>query len=93
MASSEISRVRERSKCRKRLNEIYDEAINAYLIHYSCESFYVSIGTNSATDSHSKAAIDSHLKSATKWQPTPPARSALNRVAAPKNPHFHPFGG
>lgn len=40
MASSEISRVRERSKCRKRLNEIYDEAINAYLIHYSCESFY-----------------------------------------------------
>lgn len=40
MASSEISRVRERSKCRKRLNEIYDEAINAYVIHYSCESFY-----------------------------------------------------
>lgn len=29
MASSEISRVRERSKCRKRLNEIYDEAQSA----------------------------------------------------------------
>lgn len=40
MASSEISRVRERSKCRKRLNEIYDDAINTYVIHYSCESFY-----------------------------------------------------
>lgn len=44
MASSEISRVRERSKCRKRLNEIYDESINAYLIHYSCESFYAPDG-------------------------------------------------
>lgn len=44
MASSEISRVRERSKSRKRLNEIYDEAINAYVIHYSCESFYAPSG-------------------------------------------------
>ncbi len=44
MASSEISRVRERSRCRKRLNEIYDDAINAYVIHYSCESFYAPDG-------------------------------------------------
>lgn len=43
MASSEISRVRERSKCRKRLNEIYDDAINTYVIHYSCESFYAPV--------------------------------------------------
>jgi hypothetical protein len=40
MASSEISRVRERSKSRKRLDEIYDDSLNAYVIHYSCESFY-----------------------------------------------------
>lgn len=44
MASSEVSRVRERSKCRRRLNEIYDDAINTYVIHYSCESFYASDG-------------------------------------------------
>lgn len=56
MASSEISRVRERSKCRKRLNEIYDEAINAYLIHYSCESFY-------APDGHSPLANSTRVTS------------------------------
>ena len=44
MSSSEISRVRERSKSRKKLNDIYDESINAYLIHYSCESFYAPSG-------------------------------------------------
>ena len=51
MASSEISRVRERSKCRKRLNEIYDESINAYLIHYSCESFYAPDGQSPLANS------------------------------------------
>ncbi|MGT0250096.1 hypothetical protein [Burkholderia pyrrocinia] len=51
MASSEISRVRERSKCRKRLNEIYDEAINAYVIHYSCESFYAPDGQSPLANS------------------------------------------
>lgn len=56
MVSSEISRVRERSKCRKRLNEIYDEAINAYLIHYSCESFY-------APDGHSPLANSTRVTS------------------------------
>lgn len=44
MGSSEISRVKERSKSRKKLNEIYDDSINAYLIHYSCESFYAPLG-------------------------------------------------
>jgi hypothetical protein len=44
MGSSEISRVKERSKSRKKLNEIYDDSINAYLIHYSCESFYAPSG-------------------------------------------------
>jgi hypothetical protein len=44
MSSSEISRIRERSKNRKKLNEIYDDSINAYLIHYSCESFYAAPG-------------------------------------------------
>jgi hypothetical protein len=56
MTSSEISRVRERSKCRKRLNEIYDEAINAYVIHYSCESFY-------APDGHSPLANSTRVTS------------------------------
>jgi hypothetical protein len=56
MASSEISRVRERSKCRKRLNEIYDEAISAYVIHYSCESFY-------APDSRSPLANSTRVTS------------------------------
>lgn len=51
MSSSEISRVRERSKCRKRLNEIYDEAINAYVIHYSCESFYAPDGQSPLANS------------------------------------------
>lgn len=51
MASSEVSRVRERSKCRKRLNEIYDDAINAYVIHYSCESFYASDGQSPLANS------------------------------------------
>jgi len=51
MASSEISRVRERSKCRERLNEIYDESINAYLIHYSCESFYAPDGQSPLANS------------------------------------------
>lgn len=51
MASSEISRVRERSKCRKRLNDIYDEAINAYVIHYSCESFYAPDGQSPLANS------------------------------------------
>lgn len=51
MASSEISRVRERTKCRKRLNEIYDEAINAYVIHYSCESFYAPDGQSPLANS------------------------------------------
>lgn len=51
MASSEISRVRERSKSRKRLNEIYDDAINAYLIHYSCESFYAPDGQSPLANS------------------------------------------
>lgn len=51
MASSEISRVQERSKCRKRLNEIYDEAINAYVIHYSCESFYAPDGQSPLANS------------------------------------------
>jgi len=44
MSSSEISRIKERSKSRKKLNEIYDDSINAYLIHYSCESFYAAPG-------------------------------------------------
>lgn len=44
MSSSEISRIKERSKSRKKLNEIYDNSINAYLIHYSCESFYAAPG-------------------------------------------------
>jgi hypothetical protein len=44
MSSSEISRIRERSKSRKKLNEIYDDSINSYLIHYSCESFYAAAG-------------------------------------------------
>lgn len=44
MSTSEISRVRERSRTRKKINEIYDDSINAYLIHYSCESFYVQPG-------------------------------------------------
>lgn len=51
MASSEISRVRERSKSRKKLNEIYDEAINAYVIHYSCESFYAPDGQSPLANS------------------------------------------
>lgn len=51
MASSEISRVRERANCRKRLNEIYDESINAYLIHYSCESFYAPDGQSPLANS------------------------------------------
>lgn len=51
MASSEISRVRERSKCRKRLNDIYDEAINAYVTHYSCESFYAPDGQSPLANS------------------------------------------
>lgn len=51
MASSEISRVRERSRCRKRLNEIYDESINAYVIHYSCESFYAPDGQSPLANS------------------------------------------
>jgi hypothetical protein len=44
MSSSELSRIKERSKSRKKLNEIYDNSINAYLIHYSCESFYAAPG-------------------------------------------------
>ena len=44
MSSSEISRIKNRSKSRKKLNEIYDDSINAYLIHYSCESFYAALG-------------------------------------------------
>ena len=40
MSSSEISRIKERSKSRKQINEIYDNSIRTYLIHYSCESFY-----------------------------------------------------
>lgn len=51
MVSSEISRVRERSKSRKLLNEIYDQAINAYLIHYSCESFYAPDGRSPLANS------------------------------------------
>lgn len=56
MSSSEISRVKERSKCRRRINEIYDESINAYLIHYSCESFY-------AADGHSPLANSTRVTS------------------------------
>ncbi|GGZ60744.1 hypothetical protein GCM10008101_13400 [Lysobacter xinjiangensis] len=44
MSTSELSRVKERSKSRKKLNEIYEDAINSYLIHYSCESFYAPPG-------------------------------------------------
>lgn len=40
MSSSELSRIKERSKSRKLINEIYDNSIRTYLIHYSCESFY-----------------------------------------------------
>ncbi|SEQ83841.1 hypothetical protein SAMN04244573_02359 [Azotobacter beijerinckii] len=40
MSSSELSRIKERSKSRKLINEIYDNAIRTYLIHYSCESLY-----------------------------------------------------
>lgn len=40
MSSAELLRVRERSKSKKRLNEIYGNSINAYIVHYSCESFY-----------------------------------------------------
>lgn len=40
MSSSELSRIKERSKSRKQINEIYDNSIRTYLIHYSCESFY-----------------------------------------------------
>lgn len=40
MASSEIARIKERRISQKRLNEVYADSVNAYLIHYSCESFY-----------------------------------------------------
>jgi hypothetical protein len=44
MGTSELSRVKSRSNSRKKLNEIYDDSIKAYLIHYSCESFYAETG-------------------------------------------------
>ena len=40
MSSSEISRIKERAKSRKQINEIYDNSLRTYLVHYSCESFY-----------------------------------------------------
>lgn len=44
MASSEIERIKERHKSQKRLNEVYADSVNSYLIHYSCESFYAAPG-------------------------------------------------
>lgn len=40
MSDSELSRIKERSQCRKQINEIYKNSIRAYLVHYSCQSFY-----------------------------------------------------
>ena len=51
MSSSELSRVKERSKCRKQLNEIYNEATKTYVIHYSCESFYAPDGQSPLANS------------------------------------------
>ncbi len=65
MSSSEISRIRERSKSRKKLNDIYDDSINAYLIHYSCESFYVAPGQSAVGGSTRVTSIAvRNLKSA-----------------------------
>jgi|SRR5450830_131199 len=40
MSESEISRIKERSKARKTINTIFDNSARAYLLHYSCQSFY-----------------------------------------------------
>ncbi|BEP54530.1 hypothetical protein GmRootV118_17740 [Variovorax sp. V118] len=45
--SSELSRLKARKKCSKQVDEIYGEAQRAYLIHYSCQSFYDNTSGNS----------------------------------------------
>lgn len=40
MSNSEISRVKERAKSRRKIDEIFENSNRAYVVHYSCESFY-----------------------------------------------------
>lgn len=40
MASSEIARIKARAKSRKKINDVYEDSLRAYVVHYSCQSFY-----------------------------------------------------
>ncbi|MFJ2363661.1 hypothetical protein ACIPIN_08145 [Pseudomonas sp. NPDC087697] len=37
---SEVARIRERSKSRKLIEDLYEDSQRVYVVHYSCESFY-----------------------------------------------------
>jgi hypothetical protein len=45
--SSELSRLKARKKCRKQVDEIFVESVRAYIVHYSCQSFYDNPSGNS----------------------------------------------
>lgn len=45
--SSELSRLKARKKCRKQVDQIFNESVRAYIIHYSCQSFYDNPSGNS----------------------------------------------
>lgn len=45
--SSELSRLKSRKACRKQVEQIFDDAVRTYVIHYSCQSFYDNPSGNS----------------------------------------------
>jgi len=45
--SSELSRLKARKKCRKQVDQIFNESVRTYIIHYSCQSFYDNPSGNS----------------------------------------------
>lgn len=40
MSSAASSRMKDRARTRRQVDRIYDDAVRAYIVHYSCESFY-----------------------------------------------------
>lgn len=47
MNSAVSSRLKDRARTRRQVDNIYDNAVRAYIVHYSCESFYDNAGGGS----------------------------------------------
>lgn len=84
MSNSEISRLKERSKCRRQIDDLYENSIRVYIIHYSCESFYTN-PTGGSTRVTSIAIRNLNSAQTKSWSIHKSAELAGQLKAVPEN--------